>query len=69
MHCFLHLGRMREKTGVPLHETTTEPFEGVYSVSRRAYTSGTPNIVKQILENTYLRIKYGRSRYSHRTAF
>ena len=49
---------MRKASGVPLYESSAEPFESLYSVVRQAYHSGTRNIPKQILENGFLRIKY-----------
>ena len=59
VHSFSHLGRMREETGVPLWVTSAEMFEAHYSVVRRSYHAGTRNVPKQVLENGFLRIKYG----------
>ena len=57
VHAFAHLYRARVETGVPLWATSAEEFEAFYSVVRRSYVSGTRNVPRQILENTYLRIK------------
>ncbi len=56
VHVFQHLLESRKKTG-PLHLTSTEPFEALYSVLRRCYRAGTRNTTKQALENFYIREK------------
>lgn len=54
VHAFYHLQESREHSG-PLHQTSTEPYESLYSVCRRAYKAGTPNVAKQIMRNFYMR--------------
>ena len=45
-------------TGVPLYMTSAEPFEALYAIVRRCFTSGTRNVPMQIMENAFTRLKY-----------
>ena len=36
---------------------SAEYFEAAYSIVRRCYKSGTRNVPKQCMENSYLRLK------------
>ena len=57
VHCFYHLWRMREMTGLPLWVSSAEAFEAYYSILRNCFTSGTRNVPKQLFENAHVRMK------------
>ena len=62
VHTFYHMEKVRKEGGL-LHGFSAEPFESLYAVMRRCYTSGTPNTPKQIMENSYIRNRY--KQYPH----
>ena len=57
VHVFSHLSEFRKRSGRPLYETSSEPFESLYGVLRKCYRAGTRNVTKQVFENMYMKEK------------
>ncbi len=58
IHVFSHLTEFSKRSGRPLYETSSEPFESLYGVLRKCYQPGMRNTPKQAFENIYIKEKY-----------